>query len=109
MLLEDVYEMILVLEDILNKLEFVEIGFEVGVLIILNGIVYLFVELIKMLNVFVGKYGVGCIDYVENCFVGIKFCEVYECLVVMMLIIVYKELEDLIYVKEVVYFKLVIE
>lgn len=67
------------------------------------------VQLILELNEIVGKYGVGCIDYVENCFVGIKLCEVYECLVVMILIKVYKEFEDLILVKEVVYFKLVIE
>lgn len=77
--------------------------------VFIDGVFYLFFELILKLNEMVGVYGVGCIDYVENCFVGIKFWEVYECSGVMIFIKVYKELEDLILVKEVVYFKLIIE
>lgn len=90
-------------------LDIVEIMFDVGILIFLNGENMSLVNLIFILNEIVGKYGVGRIDYIENCLVGIKLCEVYECLVVVILIIVYKELEDLIFVCEVVYFKFIIE
>lgn len=67
------------------------------------------VDLILLLNEIVGKYGIGCIDYVENCLVGIKLCEIYECFVVMVLLVVYKEIEDLILVCEVFYFKFIFE
>ncbi|PHF05884.1 argininosuccinate synthase [Bacillus wiedmannii] len=106
---EDAYEMTLALEDTPNKPEFVEIGFEAGVPITLNGTAYSLSELIKTLNALAGKHGVGRIDHVENRLVGIKSREVYECPAAMTLITAHKELEDLTHVKEVAHFKPVIE
>lgn len=106
---EDAYEMTLALEDTPNKPEFVEIGFEAGVPITLNGTAYSLAELIKTLNALAGKHGVGRIDHVENRLVGIKSREVYECPAAMTLITAHKELEDLTHVKEVAHFKPVIE
>lgn len=62
-----------------------------------------------MLNVLVGKYGIGRIDYVENRFVGIKLREIYEVFVVEVILKVYKVLEMIMLMKDVVYFKLIIE
>lgn len=62
-----------------------------------------------MLNVLVGKYGIGRIDYVENRFVGIKLREIYEVFVVEVILKVYKVLEMIMLIKDVVYFKLIIE
>ncbi|MBJ7946522.1 argininosuccinate synthase [Bacillus toyonensis] len=106
---EDAYEMTLALEDTPNKPEFVEIGFEAGVPMTLNGTSYSLSELIKALNALAGKHGVGRIDHVENRLVGIKSREVYECPAAMTLITAHKELEDLTHVKEVAHFKPVIE
>ncbi|MGE6344281.1 argininosuccinate synthase [Bacillus mycoides] len=106
---EDAYEMTLALEDTPNKPEFVEIGFEAGVPTTLNGTAYSLSELIKTLNAFAGKHGVGRIDHVENRLVGIKSREVYECPAAMTLITAHKELEDLTLVKEVAHFKPMIE
>ncbi|MGX5440721.1 argininosuccinate synthase [Bacillus thuringiensis] len=106
---EDAYEMTLALEDTPNKPEFVEIGFEAGVPMTLNGTAYSLSELIKTLNALAGKHGVGRIDHVENRLVGIKSREVYECPAAMTLITAHKELEDLTHVKEVAHFKPVIE
>ncbi|PEP96424.1 argininosuccinate synthase [Bacillus wiedmannii] len=106
---EDAYEMTLALEDTPNKPEFVEIGFEAGVPITLNGTAYSLSELIKTLNALAGKHGIGRIDHIENRLVGIKSREVYECPAAMTLITAHKELEDLTHVKEVAHFKPVIE
>ena len=106
---EDAYEMTLALEDTPNKPEFVEIGFEAGVPMTLNGTAYSLSELIKTLNALAGKHGVGRIDHVENRLVGIKSREVYECPAAMTLITAHKELEDLTLVKEVAHFKPMIE
>lgn len=106
---EDAYEMTLALEDTPNKPDFVEIGFEAGVPMTLNGTAYSLSELIKTLNALAGKHGVGRIDHVENRLVGIKSREVYECPAAMTLITAHKELEDLTHVKEVAHFKPVIE
>lgn len=67
------------------------------------------VILIMILDKLVGKYGIGWIDYVENWLIGIKLWEIYECLVVMVFLVVYKDIEDIILEWLLVYFKLVIE
>lgn len=45
------------------------------------------------LNEVVGKYGVGCIDIVENCFIGMKFWGIYEILVGIIFYYVYLDIE----------------
>ncbi len=61
-----------------NKAEYVEIGFEEGVPVKLNGKRVGGVKLIETLNVIGGKHGVGQTDLVENRLVGIKSRGVYE-------------------------------
>ncbi|MFX3625390.1 MAG: argininosuccinate synthase [Ectobacillus sp.] len=106
---EEAYEMTLALEDTPNKPEIIEIGFEAGVPVTLNGTAYPLADLIKKLNAVAGKHGVGRIDHVENRLIGIKSREVYECPGAMTLIKAHKELEDLTLVKEVAHFKPIIE
>lgn len=98
-----------VLVDMLDMLMILEIIFEVGVLVVLDGELFNLVDLIIKLDQIVGEYGIGWIDYIENWLVGIKLWEVYEVLVVMVLFKVYKDLEDLMFECELVYFKLIIE
>lgn len=105
----DAYELTACLENTPNTPDIVEIDFEKGVPVSLNGKKYPLSELILELNTLAGKHGVGRIDHVENRLVGIKSREVYECPGAMTLIKAHKELEDLTLVKEVAHFKPVIE
>ncbi|MFC0473255.1 argininosuccinate synthase [Halalkalibacter kiskunsagensis] len=105
---EGAYELTAALENTPNQAEIVEIGFEQGVPVTLNGKSYQLDQLILELNQVAGKHGVGRIDHVENRLVGIKSREVYECPGAMTLIKAHKELEDITLTKEVAHFKPVI-
>jgi argininosuccinate synthase len=61
-----------------NKPEYVEIEFERGIPIALNGKTMDGVALIKQLNNIGGAHGVGIVDLVENRVVGMKSRGVYE-------------------------------
>ncbi|MED3549312.1 argininosuccinate synthase [Cytobacillus praedii] len=106
---EEAYELTASLENAPNTPDIVEIGFEKGVPVSLDGKNYPLAQLILELNTLAGKHGVGRVDHVENRLVGIKSREVYECPGAMTLIKAHKELEDLTLVKEVAHFKPVIE
>jgi len=60
------------------KAEYVEIGFEAGVPVSLNGKPVGAVELVEEMNRLGGRHGIGQIDLVENRLVGIKSRGVYE-------------------------------
>ncbi|MBU7593847.1 argininosuccinate synthase [Metabacillus halosaccharovorans] len=106
---EGAYDLTTPLEKTPDQAEMIEIDFEQGVPVKINGKSYPLHELILTLNEIAGKHGVGRIDHVENRLVGIKSREVYECPGAMTLIKAHKELEDLTLVKEVAHFKPVIE
>jgi len=57
---------------------YVEIGFEQGTPVTIDGQKTAGITLIKKLNELAGGYGVGRIDHVENRLVGIKSREIYE-------------------------------
>ncbi|MFV0558951.1 MAG: argininosuccinate synthase [Enterococcus sp.] len=103
------YEITAELEDTPDSPDIVEITFDQGVPVALNGETYQLYELIKLLNTLAGQHGVGRIDHVENRLVGIKSREVYECPAALTLMKAHKELEDLTFVREVAHFKPTIE
>jgi argininosuccinate synthase len=106
---EDAYDLTASLEKAPDTPDTIEIGFEKGVPVSLNGNSMKLSELIAELNELAGKHGVGRIDHVENRLVGIKSREVYECPGAITLLKAHKELEDLTMVKEMAHFKPVIE
>lgn len=106
---EDAYELTVGLNKTPDEPDIVEIDFEAGVPVRLNGKQYPLYELILELNQLAGKHGIGRIDHVENRLVGIKSREIYECPGAITLITAHKELEDLTLVKEVAHFKPIIE
>ena len=65
-------------EEAPNKPEYLEIGFEKGNPISINGQLLSPVELLKSLNKIAGRHGVGRVDIVENRLIGIKSRGVYE-------------------------------
>ncbi len=73
----------------------VEISFEAGVPVALDGEKISLVELINRLNAIVGSYGWGRIDMVENRRVGIKSRETYECPAALALILAHNDLESI--------------
>ncbi|EAC2499139.1 argininosuccinate synthase [Listeria monocytogenes] len=106
---EAAYDLTVSLEDAPDTPDIVEITFDAGIPISLNGKNMSLANLILTLNEIAGKHGVGRIDHIENRLVGIKSREVYECPAAVTLITAHKELEDLTFVREVAHFKPIIE
>lgn len=61
-----------------DKPEYLEISFEQGIPVSLNGSKLDGVSLVQQLNQIAGNHGVGRIDLLENRLVGIKSREIYE-------------------------------
>jgi argininosuccinate synthase len=75
---------------------YVEIEFEEGVPVKINGVSMGLVELITSLETIAGAHGVGRLDMVENRLVGIKSREIYEAPAAVALHTAHKELETLV-------------
>jgi len=75
---EDIYEWTKSPVDAPDRPEYVEIGFEEGIPVSLNGKKLEGLPLIDKLNVMAGRNGIGRIDHMESRLVGIKSRENYE-------------------------------
>ncbi|WEV45097.1 argininosuccinate synthase [Streptococcaceae bacterium ESL0687] len=106
---EDAYGITKAISDTPDQPEYIEITFEKGVPIALNGEKLKLADLIEKLNGLAGNHGIGRIDHVENRLVGIKSREIYECPAAVTLLSAHKELEDLTTVREMSHFKPIIE
>lgn len=93
---EDVYALTKPPADGPAQPAYVEIGFERGVPVAVNGVPMLLTELIESLTTIAGAHGVGRIDMVENRVVGVKLREVYEAPAAVMLHTAHKELESFV-------------
>ena len=89
--------------------ETIQIAFEQGKPVAIDGESLPLDELILNLNKIAGKHGVGRIDHVENRLVGIKSREIYEAPAALTLIAAHQELEALTLPREVAQFKPTIE
>jgi argininosuccinate synthase len=85
--------------------ETVEIEFERGVPVALNGKKYGGVDLVSKLNRLAGAYGVGRIDIIEDRILGLKARENYECPAALVLLEAHKDLERLVLTREELVFK----
>jgi len=84
---------------------YLEIGFQEGTPVTLDGRQLPAVELVETLNRLGGAHGVGRIDHLENRLVGIKSREVYEAPAATLLLQAHQALEDLTLTKDVARFK----
>lgn len=84
---------------------YLEIGFEQGTPISLNGQTMDGVQLVYALHEIGGKHGVGRIDHIENRLVGIKSREIYEAPAAVILHEAHQALEDMTLTKDVARFK----
>lgn len=93
---EDMFELTVSPEKARASGENVEIKFERGIPVAVNGKRYGPVEIVSLLNTIAGRNGVGRIDIVENRLVGIKSRGVYEAPAATVLYAAHQELETLV-------------
>ena len=83
----------------------VQIGFEKGVPVVVNGSRLGPVELVETLNRIGGEHGIGRIDLVENRFVGMKSRGAYETPGGTLIVLAHRELEALCLDRETAHYK----
>ncbi|NLQ04234.1 argininosuccinate synthase [Cylindrospermopsis raciborskii] len=102
---EEIYEMTKAVGDGPNEPEYLEIGFEKGIPVAINGTSKTPVQLIQEINTIVGNHGIGRIDMIENRLVGIKSREIYESPAMVVLINAHRDLESLTLTADVTQYK----
>ncbi|MBV9957602.1 MAG: argininosuccinate synthase, partial [Acidobacteria bacterium] len=98
----DIFQMTKAPEEAPAEAEYVEVAFERGVPVAVNGQALGAVALLETLNRLGGKHGIGRIDLVENRFVGMKSRGVYETPGVTILQAAHRALESITLDREVV-------
>ena len=96
---EEVFEFVTYPENAPEEPEKIEVEFESGKPIALNGEELSLHELVEKLNSIAGKHGIGIIDMMEDRVVGLKSREVYECPAAVTLIEAHQELEKFVSTK----------
>jgi argininosuccinate synthase len=102
---EDAYVMTCAPSKAPKKPRYIEISFDKGVPVALNGKRLPLVALIEKLNQIAGAYGVGRFDMIENRLVGIKSREVYEAPAADVLLKAHDELEGFVMDREFIHYK----
>ncbi len=101
----DAYQITAAPEKAPGKPLYIEIDFQAGVPVKINGKELPLAQLIEKLNVLGGKHGIGRIDLVENRLVGIKSREIYECPAATILTFAHREMEMLVLERELLHYK----
>jgi len=102
---EDMFEITKSPEDAPDKPTYIEIGFEQGIPVSLDGAAMDPVDLIYKLNEIGGENGIGREDLVENRLVGMKSHGVYETPGGTILVTAQKELESIILDRDTLHYK----
>jgi argininosuccinate synthase len=102
---EDVYTWTKSAAETPDKPGYVEIGFEKGIPVAIDGQKMDGVSLIQRLNELAGSHGVGRIDHLENRLVGIKSREIYEAPAAAVLLQAHQALEAMTLSKDQLRFK----
>ncbi|WDF81888.1 argininosuccinate synthase [Lacticaseibacillus pabuli] len=105
----DAYELTVAPEEAPDEAEFVDLTFEKGLPVAVNGEKLPLWKLILKLNDMAGKHGVGRIDHIENRLVGIKSREIYEAPGAAVIMTAHKDLEDLTFERDLAHFKPIVE
>ena len=106
--LEEIYKWTKILKKP-DEYEYIEIDFEKGEPVALNGKKLSATDLVFDLNKIGGQYGIGRIDMVENRLIGIKSREIYEAPAAEILIEAHSQLESLVLDRELIHYKYLIE
>lgn len=95
--------------DLSNEPTYVNLDFDRGVPVALNGEEMEPVRLIKELNSIAGSHGFGIVDHMEDRLVGIKSREVYEAPAALSILEAHKDLEKLVLTKHELEFKRLVD
>jgi argininosuccinate synthase len=106
---DEAFEWCVPLANTPNQAEYMEIEFEKGIPVSVDGKRVDSVNLINYVNAKAGLNGFGVIDHMEDRLVGIKSREVYECPAALTLIGAHKDLEKLVLTRHELAFKSKIE
>jgi len=106
---EEIYQWTKGPQDSPNTPTIIEIGFEKGVPVSLDGKRTDGVALIRTLNKVAGGNGVGRIDIMEDRILGLKVRENYECPAAVTLLTAHKALEALVCTREETKFKSIVD
>jgi len=105
---EEVYGWIKIVKGA-GDFEYMEIGFDKGIPVTLNGKKLNVFSIIEKINNTAGAYGIGRVDMIENRLVGIKSREIYEAPAAAVLIEAHRQLESLVLDRELLHYKYLIE
>ena len=81
------------IKDTPDEPEYIEVTFDKGIPMVLNGETVDGITLLQRINEQAGKHGIGRIDHIESRLVGIKSREIYEAPAGLLLIKAHKALE----------------
>jgi argininosuccinate synthase len=102
---ENIFQLTRAPENAKAEAEYVEIGFERGEPVAINGQRLDPVALLSRLNELGGEHGIGRVDLVENRFVGMKSRGVYETPGVTILLVAHRALESITLDREVMHLR----
>ncbi|HEX3518663.1 MAG TPA: hypothetical protein VHT29_06475 [Solirubrobacteraceae bacterium] len=93
---DDVFQLVTRPEEAPDEAETVELSFERGVPVALNGERLPLVELIERAADIAARHGVGIVDHIEDRIVGLKVRDIYEAPAAALLLPAHQELEHLV-------------
>ncbi len=93
---DDVFQLITRPEDAPEEAEQVELRFERGTPVALNGQTLGLVELIEAAAEIAARHGVGIVDHIEDRIVGLKVRDIYEAPAAALILPAHQELERLV-------------
>ena len=93
---DDVFQLVTRPEEAPDEAEVVEISFEQGIPVALNGKQLGLVELIEATAEIAARHGVGIIDHIEDRIVGLKVRDIYEAPAAALILPAHQELEHLV-------------
>ncbi len=93
---EDVFQLVTPPERAPDEPEVVNVEFERGVPVALDGERLELVELLERVAALAAKHGVGIVDHIEDRIVGLKVRDIYEVPAAAVLLLAHQELEQLV-------------
>jgi argininosuccinate synthase len=93
---DDVFQLVTRPEDAPDEAEVVQITFEAGVPVALNGAPLGLVDLLERTAALGIRHGVGIVDHIEDRIVGLKVRDIYEVPAAAIILKAHKELERLV-------------
>ncbi|MFL5782560.1 MAG: argininosuccinate synthase [Thermoleophilaceae bacterium] len=93
---DDVFELVATPESAPDEAQLVDIGFERGVPVSIDGERLGLVELLERAGELGARHGVGIVDHIEDRIVGLKVRDVYEVPAAALILTAHQELEKLV-------------